>query len=310
MKCSRSEKKECTTLDKETNLELAFEKDTGKWVESGALYVVATPIGNLSDISERALAVLREVDFIAAEDTRVSGKLLSLLLPGVKKSIVNYFEHNKGVMGEKVTERLLNGESCAIVTDAGTPAVSDPGEDLVRLAHEKGVKVVPIPGSCAAVTALSASGMPSVRFTFEGFLPRDGKEKKERLEECASEKRTMIFYEAPHRIAKTLAEMKEYFGDRRLFIARELTKLNEELYTTTLSEALSAFESKEPKGEFVLVIEGKKENADDAFWKSMTIEEHVDFYTEKGLSSMDAIKQTAKDRGVAKNQIYKAVMKK
>lgn len=293
-------------MDNETRL----EKDSGKWVEGGALYVVATPIGNLSDISERALSVLREVDFIAAEDTRVSGKLLSLLLNGVKKSILNYFEHNKGVMGEKVIERLLRGESCALVTDAGTPAVSDPGEDLVRLAHEKRIKVVPIPGCCAAVTALSASGMPSVRFAFEGFLPHNSKERNGRLEECASEKRTMIFYEAPHRIAKTLAEMKEYFGDRRLFIARELTKLNEELYTTTLSEALAEFEKREPKGEFVLVIEGKKEDAEDAFWKSMSVAEHVDFYTEKGLSSMDAIKQTAKDRGVAKNQIYKAVMKK
>lgn len=281
-----------------------------KWVEKGVLYVVATPIGNLSDITVRALSVLRGVDFIAAEDTRVSGKLVSVLLPGTKKSIVNYFEHNKGTMGKKIIERISGGESCAIVTDAGTPAISDPGEELVRLAHESGVKVVPIPGSCAAVSALCASGMPSVRFTFEGFLPRESKEMKERLEECASEKRTMIFYEAPHRIAKTLSSMLEHFGDRKLFIARELTKLNEELYTTTLSEALSEFTEKEPKGELVLVIEGKKNSTDDAFWNEMTVSEHVDFYIDKGLSSMDAIKQAAKDRGVAKNEIYKAVMKK
>ncbi len=279
-----------------------------RWVESGALYVVATPIGNLSDMTERAKQVLEEVDFVAAEDTRVSGKLLSVF--GLHKSTVNYFEHNKMEMGEKIVSRLLGGESCAIVTDAGTPAVSDPGEQLVRLAHEKGVKVVPIPGACAAIAALCASGLPSARFTFEGFLPRNNKERKQRLEECSTERKVMIFYEAPHRFGKTLSEMLDVFGDRRIFIARELTKINEELIHTTLSEAVNLFSEKEPKGEFVFIVNGANNNEDNLFWESLTIHEHVEFYVQSGFSSMDAIKQVAKDRGVAKNEIYKTIMKK
>lgn len=288
-----------------TDFEINGISSASGWVEPSCLYVVATPIGNLSDMTARAKEVLAEVDFVAAEDTRVSGKLMSLF--GIHKSTVNYFEHNKAEMGKKIISRLLGGESCAIVTDAGTPAVSDPGEDLVKLAHENGIKVVPIPGACAAIAALCASGFPSTRFTFEGFLPRVGKEKKKRLEECATENKVMIFYEAPHRFSKTLAEMLEAFGDRRIFIAREITKLNEELITTTLSEAVDMYTEKEPKGEFVFIVEGASAKSADNFWQDMDIPSHVSFYTDKGMSSMDAIKQVSKDRCVAKNEIYKAV---
>lgn len=293
--------KECLILDNN-------EAVSSKWVEAGTLYVVATPIGNLSDFTERAREVLAGVDFVAAEDTRVSGKLMSLF--GIKKGTVNYFEHNKKEMGSRIVERLKSGESCAIVTDAGTPAISDPGEELVRLCHENGVKVVPVPGACAAISALCASGMNSVRFSFEGFLPRDNKERSQRLEECAQDKHTMIFYEAPHRIVKTLTDMLDAFGDRELFVAREITKINEELFLTTISGALEVFSQKEPRGELVLVVGGASNQESDCFWSEMSIGRHVEFYVEKGLSQMDAIKLCAKDRHVAKNEIYKAVMKK
>lgn len=276
-------------------------------VNPGTLYVVATPIGNLSDMSERGKKILGAVDFIAAEDTRVSGKLLGLY--GLKNSFVNYFEHNKAEMGEKITARLLAGESCAIVTDAGTPAVSDPGEELCDLCHKKGITVVPVPGCSAAITALCASGLPSRRFSFEGFLSRDNAEAREILEECKNEKRTMIFYEAPHRLKKTLETFREAFGDgRRVCLARELTKLNEEILRTTLGDAVKTYETKEPRGEYVIVIEGKTSEDGAEFWKDLSVCEHVDFYIAQGMPKMDAIKQTAKDRGVPKNSIYKELL--
>ena len=278
---------------------MAFE------IERSTLYVVPTPIGNLSDISARALDVLKYVDFVAAEDTRVSGKLLGLL--GIEQNFVSYHEHNKRFAGEKVIERLEAGQSGAIVTDAGTPAISDPGEQLVALCREKGLKVVPIPGACAFVTALSASGFDSRRFTFEGFLPPEKKDRREVLDYYKSDKKTVIFYEAPHKLKDTVKEIYEALGDRRICVARELTKMNEEIVTYTLSEFINVLEEKEPRGEYVLIVEGAKAS-ETAFFENMSIEEHVEFYENQGLSRMDAIKACARDRHVPKNAIYKELV--
>lgn len=278
---------------------MAFE------IERSTLYVVPTPIGNLSDISARALDVLKYVDFVAAEDTRVSGKLLGLL--GIEQNFVSYHEHNKRFAGEKVIERLEAGQSGAIVTDAGTPAISDPGEQLVALCREKGLKVVPIPGACAFVTALSASGFDSRRFTFEGFLPPEKKDRREVLDYYKSDKKTVIFYEAPHKLKDTVKEIYEALGDRKICVARELTKMNEEIVTYTLSEFVKVLEEKEPKGEYVLIVEGAKAS-ETAFFEDMSIEEHVAFYENQGLSRMDAIKACARDRHVPKNAIYKELV--
>ncbi len=272
-------------------------------IEKGALYVVGTPIGNLSDITERAKYVLEEADFVAAEDTRVSGKLLSVL--GIKNSFVSYHEHNKAQAGKMILERLQGGETGAIVTDAGIPAISDPGEDLVRLCKENGIKVIPIPGACAFITALSASGMMSRRFCFEGFLPTDKKERAEVLEGYKNDKKTVIFYEAPHRLVKTLEVMYEALGDREICLARELTKLNEEIVRTTFKDALEMYKTKEPRGEYVIIVAGALENEDGCFFENMTVEEHVEFYEKQGMKKMDAIKMCAKDRGVSKNEVYK-----
>ena len=278
---------------------MAFE------VEKGPLYVVPTPIGNLGDMTERALTVLKNVDFVAAEDTRVSGKLLNLY--GIEANFVSYHEHNKASQGEKLVERLKNGESGAIVTDAGTPAVSDPGEDLVAKCRENGVNVVPLPGACAFVTALAGSGFPSRRFCFEGFLPTDKKERSEILDGYKNEKKTVIFYEAPHRVAETAKILLDSLGNRRVCAARELTKLNEEFFTGLLSELCELFEKKEPRGEYVLIVEGAKDTG-TAFFAEMTVREHVAFYESQGLSRMDAIKACARDRGVPKNTIYKQLI--
>ena len=278
---------------------MAFE------IERSTLYVVPTPIGNLSDISARALDVLKYVDFVAAEDTRVSGKLLGLL--GIEQNFVSYHEHNKRFAGEKVIERLEAGQSGAIVTDAGTPAISDPGEQLVALCREKGLKVVPIPGACAFVTALSASGFDSRRFTFEGFLPPEKKDRREVLDYYKSDKKTVIFYEAPHKLKDTVKEIYEALGDRRICVARELTKMNEEIVTYMLSEFINVLEEKEPRGEYVLIVEGAKAS-ETAFFENMSIEEHVEFYENQGLSRMDAIKACARDRHVPKNAIYKELV--
>ena len=272
-------------------------------IEKGALYVVGTPIGNLSDITERAKYVLSSVNFVAAEDTRVSGKLLSCF--DIKNSFVSYHEHNKAEAGRYILERLKNGETGAIVTDAGIPAISDPGEDLVRLCKENGVKVIPVPGACAFVTALSASGFPSRRFSFEGFLPTDKKERQEVLDDYKNDTKTVIFYEAPHRLVKTLEAMLGALGDRRICLARELTKLNEEIVHTTFTEALEMYKQKEPRGEYVVIVGGAEQQRTECFFENMTIEQHVEFYENQGLRRMDAIKLCAKDRGVPKNEVYK-----
>ena len=269
-------------------------------VEKGVLYVVATPIGNMSDISERALKVLAEVDFIAAEDTRKTGLLLSRL--GISRPLTSYFEHNKYEKGPKIVDRIKGGESCAVVTDAGTPAISDPGADLVKLCSESGIKTVPVPGACAAIAALTVSALPTERFVFEGFLPTDGKNRKIRLDEIRNERKTAVIYEAPHKLKTTLADLAAVAGERRLTLCRELTKLNEEIIKTTASEAAKLFEEKDPRGEFVLVLEGRRDEEKANYPED--IREHVDSLIRAGLDRMDAIKRAAKERGVPKNVIY------
>ncbi len=272
-------------------------------VEGGKLYLVATPIGNLSDISERALKVLSNVDFIAAEDTRNSVRLLTHF--GIKKTLMAYHEHNRREKGEEICERLLCGESCALITDAGTPAISDPGEDLVRLCAEKNIPVTSLPGCCAAITALTLSALSTGRFTFEGFLSAQKKERRERLVELSDEMRTMIFHEAPHKLKATLCDMAEIFGkERKISLCRELTKLNEDIMRTTLGDALDFYSKNEPRGEYVLVVEGGEVKKTECFWDNMSIFDHVEYYIDTGLDRMDAIKRTAKDRGVSKNSVY------
>ena len=277
-------------------------------IVGGTLYLVATPIGNLADLSERAIKVLSEVDFIAAEDTRNSQKLLSVL--GISKPMVSYFEHNKRERGEQIIERLQAGESCALVTDAGTPAVSDPGADLVVLCAERGVTVTSIPGCCAAITALTLSALPTGRFTFEGFLSTNKAERREHLADLKKEKRTMILHEAPHKLRTTLSDLADAFGgSRRIALCRELTKLNEQIERTTLDGAMEIYAAKEPRGEYVLVIEGASESAESgAFWQDMSIPAHVQYYVDTGMSEKDAIKAAAKDRGVHKNEVYSVVV--
>ena len=274
-------------------------------VEKSTLYLVATPIGNLSDITYRAVKVLSEVDFIAAEDTRNTPKLLSKY--NIKKPLVSYFEHNKREKGEYIVSRLQAGESCALVTDAGTPAISDPGEDLVVLCRERGIKVVSIPGACAAITALTLSGLPTRRFCFEGFLPSAKTERKQRLSELEAEKRTIIIYEAPHRLLSTLGDIYAALGDRKIALCRELTKINEETDFTTVSAAIASYKEKQPRGEYALVIDGAAENTEKEF--DMSVQEHVEMYISQGMSKMDAIKAAAKDRGVPKSQVYAEINK-
>ena len=279
--------------------------------EGGALYLVATPIGNLADITERAKKVLSEVDFVAAEDTRNTAKLLSCY--DIKNELVSYHEHNKRESGERIVARLLSGESCALVTDAGLPAISDPGEDLVRLARESGVVVHIIPGACAAVSALALSGLSTRRFAFEGFLPAKSSERRARLEEVASEARTLIFYEAPHKLVDTLKDMAAIFGEaRKISLCRELTKLNEEVIATTLGEAVRYYENNDPRGEYVLVVEegdgrSQKDEEKDKLL-SLSPEEHVKHYENEGLARMAAIKAAARDRGLSKSEMYKLLI--
>lgn len=272
------------------------------------LYLVATPIGNLADISERALKVLSEVDFIAAEDTRNTQKLLTYF--GIKKPLISYHEHNKAECGEKICERLLAEESCALVTDAGTPAISDPGADLVKLCAEKDITVTSLPGACASIVALTLSALPTERFCFEGFLPVQNRERKKRLEALSLEYRTMLFHEAPHKLRTTLADLRDAFGgERKITLCRELTKLNEEIIRTTLSGAVDIYTEREPKGEYVLVIEGADEQkVNKAPETDMTIEEQVEYYISNGMSKMDAIKATAKSRSIPKNDVYKLMV--
>lgn len=267
------------------------------------LYLVGTPIGNLSDISDRAKKILSEVDFIAAEDTRNSLKLLSLL--GIKKELVSYYEHNKRSSGERIMARILGGESCALVTDAGMPAISDPGEDIVRLAAESGVCVSVVPGPCAAVSALAISGLPTRKFTFEGFLSASKSERRRELSELSSERRTMIFYEAPHKLKQTLSDMKDAFGEgRRISLCRELTKLNEEVFRTDIGNAVLYYEEHEPRGEYVLIVEGETKEKTDPL-AELDIPSHIEHYISLGMDKKDAIKAVARDRGVSKSEIYK-----
>lgn len=272
------------------------------------LYLVATPIGNLADLSERAIKVLSEVDFIAAEDTRNTAHLLSYL--EIKKPLVSYFEHNKRERGEMIADRLAAGESCALVTDAGTPAISDPGEDLVALCASRGITVTSIPGCCAGITALTLSGLPTGRFCFEGFLSVNKAERRRHLEMLKGEQRTMLFHEAPHKLIATLKDFRETFGDdRRISLCRELTKLNEDVLRMTLSQAITYYEVNQPRGEYVLVVEGTSHStSQQLFWDHMTVQEHLSHYLDQGLERMAAIKAVAKDRGVPKNEIYKQVL--
>ena len=273
---------------------------------SGTLYLVATPIGNLGDFSPRAVETLESVDFIAAEDTRVSVKLLNHFQ--IKKPLVSYHEHNHVTAGQAILQRLLAGESCALVTDAGTPAISDPGEDLVRLCGEHGVDVIAIPGCCAAVNALAVSGLPTGRFTFEGFLTVNKKSRRERLDALKNEERTMIFYEAPHKLVSTLADLCDAFGpDRKAALCRELTKLHEETRRTTLGEALAFYQANAPKGEFVLVVAGCPPQAT----VSVTLEEGVRQVLEQkaqGVRLKDAAREVAAATGLSKNELYAAAL--
>ena len=273
----------------------------------GTLYLVGTPIGNLSDISERAIKVLSEADFIAAEDTRNSLRLLTHL--GIQKPLISYYEHNKAERGEQIAERLKNGETCALITDAGMPAISDPGEDLVRLCAAEGINVTAVPGPCAAVTALTLSALPTGRFTFEGFLSAQKSERRKMLSELANEKRTMIFHEAPHKLRATLEDMCAAFGgERGISLCRELTKLNEQILRTTLNGAVEYYTANEPRGEYVLVGAGASEISNSDFWEKMSVKEHVLHYINEGHSKNDAIKMAAKDRHVQKNEVYKEVL--
>lgn len=274
--------------------------------EAGTLYLLASPIGNLADISERTVKVLSECSFVAAEDTRVSGKLLSSL--GISKPMMPYHEHNKQQAGAEIVRRLRGGETCALMTDAGTPGISDPGSDIVRACIDGGIPVTSVPGCCAAINALILSGFDTRRFCFEGFLPEKKKELDERLSFLRGERRTMIFYSSPHDLRRVLASLSEYFGaERRVALCREMTKLNEEIERTTLGAATESYTERAPRGEYVLVLEGARGDS-DAFWHELSVPQHVAYYEEKGMNHMDAVKAVAADRGVAKNIIYKAVL--
>lgn len=271
---------------------------------AGTLYVVGTPIGNLGDFSPRAVEVLSSCDFIAAEDTRVTIKLLNHF--GIKKPMVSYYEHNRTERGGVIIERLLNGENCALVSDAGMPIISDPGEDLTLRCHENNIKVCAVPGPCAFVTALAISGMPSGRFTFEGFLTKAKQNRREHLMELVDEKRTMIFYEAPHKLPSTLEDMAKYFGNRNIALVKELTKIYENVERTTLFEAAEKYKEVSPRGEYVLIIEGKPESEE----QSVTLEDAKSMaqeLIENGLSKNEASKEIAKKTGLKKSDIYKCL---
>ncbi len=274
--------------------------------EIGMLYLVPTPIGNLGDISQRCRETLENADFIAAEDTRVSLKLLNHL--GIKKSLVSYYEHNKAFSGKKIVQRILAGETCALVSDAGSPAISDPGEDLVKQCAQAGITVCAIPGPCAVITALSISGQATGRFCFEGFLSTAKKSRRDHLSSLKGEQRTMIFYEAPHKLLSTLEDMAEAFGDDRpISLCRELTKLHEEVVRTTLGEAVARYTENAPKGEFVLVVAGAPEET-EALPTQEDAARHLIQLMGQGLSKKDAVKQTAKDLDLPKNTVYEIAL--
>ena len=269
---------------------------------AGMLYLVPTPIGNLGDISARCRQTLEDADFIAAEDTRVTLKLLNHL--GIKKSLVSYYEHNKAFRGDKIVERILSGETCALVSDAGSPAISDPGEDLVKQCAAAGIPVCAIPGPCAAITALSISGQSTGRFCFEGFLSTAKKSRREHLDSLHTEQRTMIFYEAPHKLVSTLEDLRQAFGDDRgISLCRELTKLHEEVVRTTLGEAMARYTENPPKGEFVLIVAGAQPEEKEAPTETDAAA-RVTQLMQEGLSRKDAVKQAAKELGLPKNVVY------
>ena len=276
----------------------------------GTLYLCATPIGNLEDITYRVLRTLKEVDLIAAEDTRNSIKLLNHF--EITTPMTSYHEFNKIDKGRILITKLLEGQNIALITDAGTPAISDPGEELVKMAHEAGITVTSLPGACACITALTMSGLPTRRFAFEAFLPSDKKERKEILDTLKNETRTIILYEAPHRLIKTLEELLEALGDRRCTICRELTKKHETVFLTTLQNALNFYNENEPKGECVILIEGRSftelKEESRAEWQKLSIEEHVNMYMEQGMDKKEAMKSAAKDRGVSKQEIYRELL--
>jgi len=289
-----------------------IENEEKNKILPSTLYLIATPIGNLADFSARAIKTLAGVDFIAAEDTRTAQRLLSLFdIPS--KECVSYFEHNKREKGEYIVRRLLLGDSCALVTDAGTPAISDPGEDIVRLCAQSGVSVTAVPGCCAAVNALSLSSLATGRFAFEGFLSANAGERRRHLEKLVFEERTLIFYEAPHKLRSTLSDLYAAFGNRRIALCREMTKLNEQIMRTTLENAVAYYEENAPRGEYVLIVEGtdalapecRPRKEDAAWFASLSHGEHVAAYEAKGLSRMDAIKAAAKDLGLSKSELYK-----
>ena len=279
---------------------------------SGTLYLCATPIGNLQDISARVLDTLREADLIAAEDTRHSLGLLTHY--DIRRPMISYHEHNKYERAEEIVGRLLAGENVALITDAGTPIISDPGEVLVKAAREAGIPVTSLPGPCALITALTLSGLPARRFVFEGFLPMDKKERREVLEDLKQQRRTMILYEAPHRLRRTLEELAEALGgDRKICLCRELTKLHEEAPQMTLAEAVSLYEETEPRGEYVLVLEGRSEAAVEAersaSWESKTPAEHLEDFMARGLNKKEAMKAMALQFGISKSEIYSLINK-
>lgn len=274
----------------------------------GTLYLCATPIGNLKDITERCIETLESVDLIAAEDTRQTLKLLNHF--EINTKMTSYYEHNKTEKGAKLIEMLKEGKNIAVVSDAGTPAISDPGEDLVKVCIENGIKVSPVPGAVAGISALISSGLPTGRFCFEGFLSVNKRQRKIHLQEVKEEKRTMIFYEAPHKLRATLDDFYTAFGNRRICIAREMTKKFEEIELTDIKTAIEKYENQQPKGEFVLVIEGadKEELTED--YSNLTIEEHLKKYIDDGLSENDAMKAVARDRKLRKNEVYAVIKKK
>lgn len=278
----------------------------------GTLYLVATPIGNMADISQRAIKTLTEVDFVAAEDTRNTARLLACL--GIHQKLISYHKHNRHVRGNEIVARLLAGDSCALVTDAGMPAISDPGEDLVRQCAACGIPVTVVPGCCAVVTALALSGLATTRFAFEGFLPVENGERKKRLEALRYERRTMIFYEAPHKLLRTLEDLHATFGERQIALCRELTKINEEIQRMPLGEALQLYREKQPRGEYVLVLAGGEEAgetcaASPSPTEQMTPQEKVDYYMQtQGLSRMAAIKAAAKEMGLPKSELYRMLL--
>lgn len=273
---------------------------------SGTLYLCATPIGNLQDMTPRVVETLQTVDVIAAEDTRNSIKLLNHF--DIHTPMTSYHEYNKVEKAKQLIAQLQSGQNIALITDAGTPAISDPGEVLVRMCHENLIPVTSLPGPAACITALTLSGLSTRRFCFEGFLPSDKKEKRQLLEELASESRTMILYEAPHHLVRTLEELYEALGERRITLCRELTKKFETVMPTSFGKALEFYKTEEPRGEYVLVIEGKsyeeKRREEISSWESMTIEEHMAYYENQGIDNKTAMKQVARDRGVGKREIY------